>query len=259
MPVWRWGWAPLPRSISPTMTSRLREPTVSGPMRRKFFVPLWLAGEYGFTSDWRPRELMARLWLHPPLETDAAVDGDRGAGDVGAEALREHRHRHRRDFRRRAEALQRDFIRQRLRRGEAAAGDRAGGDGVHADAVPAERAGELLYHHGLPGFRRAVVRQVARAPGMQRCHEEHAPLHRALDHVPAARMGDEQARVEVHFQHLAPLGLGYLQRLLRLLAPRARRVDENRHGAEAAHRLPGQPGGLARAREVGVLQVGAEH
>src|ERR1041385_6320717 len=34
---------------------------------------------------------MARSWLDPVMERDAAVDGDRGAGDVGAEALREHR------------------------------------------------------------------------------------------------------------------------------------------------------------------------
>src|SRR4051812_43929376 len=61
MPGCAWGNAPLPFSTSPTKTSSCFAPTVSGPIRRKLFVPWWLAGEYGFTSAWRMWYLLIRF------------------------------------------------------------------------------------------------------------------------------------------------------------------------------------------------------
>src|SRR5882672_11469854 len=80
MPGCACGSAPLPRSTSPISTSTCFAPTVSGPISRKLRVPLWFAGEYGFTSDCRTRYFMG----FPPRQQDICRGNDEQRED-GAE------------------------------------------------------------------------------------------------------------------------------------------------------------------------------
>src|SRR5918992_4560906 len=193
------------------------------------------------------------------MQGDAAVDEDRSPGDVGAEALREYRKRHRGDIGRRAEAAERDGLLHAGQTLEALAGDRAGDDRVDADAVRTERTRELLDEHRLARFGRAVVRQVARRLRVQGSGDQHATADLVFRHVRGQALREDESCVEVNSQHLAPLPVGDVLNVLGFLAGGAGAVHEDRDPAELADRLVGKSFCILRFSKVGVRYVGAHY
>src|SRR5512145_1625013 len=179
-------------------------------------------------------------WVNPVVKRDAAVDDNGRAGDVGAEALGEHRDGHAGDVGRRAEASERNLFDHSGRRLEAAARDRARSDRIDADAVRPERARELLHEHGLAGLGGAVVRQVARRFRVKRSHDQDPALDLLIFHVAAELLPEDECRIEIDREHLSPLGVGRAKSGLRFLAAWARGMDEDRHAPELADRLIGK-------------------
>src|SRR5581483_1174582 len=134
------------------------------------WVPGTLSGTRT-TSGWR---------RDPVVKRDAAVDGNRGAGDVAGKPVGEQGERHVGHVLGRAEAAERDLAREiESRRVEATAGHGPWRQRVDADAGGPERPCELLDDHGLPGLRGRVVGKVARGLGVEGGDEQHATLDAA--------------------------------------------------------------------------------
>src|SRR3954466_11693895 len=94
MPGCECGSAPLPFSTTPSTTSSCSAPTVSGPIKRRFTVPVWFAGEYGVTCSRFTKYLLLLVMFRVPRSwVREIIDDARGAvGEPYGERCRRRSH-----------------------------------------------------------------------------------------------------------------------------------------------------------------------